>query len=216
MIGRIAQICARIPKCKKLADVGCDHGYMAEYVLKHDLAEKVYISDVSAGSLKKAEKLLSRYMEAGSCVSVLADGMQGLPSDCDCVLIAGLGGEEIVKILSEGYLPEKFVLQPMKNAEKVRRFLVERGCCITEDDTFGEGYFYDLISGENKGGSDYTERDFLFGRDNLRAPSLSFLHKLESEREKLLGYLGRKNLSDESRLELEARLDEIESVRENL
>ena len=212
MTDRIQTLCAALPKGKKLADVGCDHGYCAEFALKNGLFERVYISDISAGSLRKAETLLQGFIESGRCIPVLADGMKGLPQDCDCVLIAGLGGEEIVRILKEGYIPPKFVLQPMKNPEKVRAFLLKSGCRITSDYTFGEGYYYDLIAGENAGGDRYSEWEITYGRDNLRAPTPSFIHKLEDERAKLRTYLARKNMQRENREELRARLENIEVV----
>ena len=212
MTERIKTICSHLPRGKKLADVGCDHGYCAQYAIRSDLFEKVYISDISAGSLKKAEKLLSKSIESGRVVPVLADGMKGLPDDCDCVLIAGLGGEEIVKILKEGYIPETFILQPMKNPEKVRAFLVENDCKITADYTFGEGYYYDLIVGKNAGGSEYSEWEILFGRDNLKAPSPSFLHKVAQERGKLKEYLSRPKMQRNSRREILERAYQLEVV----
>ena len=209
---RITQICAHLGRGETFADVGCDHGYCAEYALKNGLFEKVYISDISAGSLKKAEELLKEYVKSGKCIPVLADGMQGLPEDVDTLLIAGLGGEEIIKILREGYLPKRFVFQPMKNAEKLRSFLVESGAKITADYTFGEGYFYDLIAGEKEGGSRYTEREILFGKDNLNKPTPSFLHKLEEEQRKLVGYLEEDKMSGKNREKLSSRLQEVEEV----
>lgn len=212
MNSRISQICSHLGRGKTFADVGCDHGYCAEYALENNLFETVYISDISAGSLKKAEELLAEYVQAGRCIPVLADGMQGLPEGVDVLLIAGLGGEEIIKILREGYLPKRFVFQPMKNAEKLRSFLVESGAKITADYTFGEGYFYDLIAGEDKGGSSYTEREILFGKDNLKTPTPSFLHKLEEERRKLLRYLEEGKMSGKNREKLSSRLKEVEDV----
>lgn len=212
MNSRIAQICSHLTRGKTLADVGCDHGYCAQYALENQLFEKVYISDVSAGSLKKAEELLSCYVRAGKCIPVLADGMQGLPGGVDTLLIAGLGGEEIIKILREGYLTEKFIFQPMKNPEKLRRFLVESDCRITADYTFGEGYFYDLIAGEKVGGSSYTEKEILFGKDNLASPTRSFLHKLEEEQKKLIGYLEEGKMSEKNRAKLSERLAQVEEV----
>ena len=214
MTGRIKEICSHLPQGKILADVGCDHGYCAEYALKNDLFEKVYISDISAGSLKKAERLLKRFIGNGRCIPVLADGMKGLSEHCDCVLIAGLGGEEILKIAAEGYLPEKFVFQPMRNAEKLRRYLIEQGAKITADYTFGEGhYYYDLIVGENEGGSSYTDREILYGKDNLTHAVPAFLHKAEDEIRKLGAYLQR-DMSSESRREIIGRLNDWEEVYE--
>ena len=51
---------------------------------------------------------------AGKVTSVCCDGLEKIPRDCDLVLIAGMGGEEIVTILKNGFLPRKLLLQPMK------------------------------------------------------------------------------------------------------
>lgn len=208
---RVETICSLIPQGQKFADVGCDHGFCAQYVLNKGLFSTVYISDISRGSLRKAEALLKKYIDLGRCVPVLADGMKGLPNDCDCVLIAGLGGEEIVRILDEGYLPENFVLQPMKNSQKVREFLLERGANITRDFTFGEGYFYDLLLGVNRGGCSYSPLELQFGKENLRSPSLSFFHKIEAECRKIDDYLLR-DLGENSRREMTERKSLYEEV----
>ena len=117
---RLSLICTHIPACRVFADIGCDHGYCTAYVLEKGLCERAYVSDISAACLKKAETLLAAEIAAGRCVPVCADGLDGV-QDADCVLIAGMGGEEIVRILSRAPLPEHFILQPMHNVEKVRR-----------------------------------------------------------------------------------------------
>ncbi len=211
MAGRIETICSELSEARVFADVGCDHGYMAKYMLERGLCERAYISDVSAKSLKKAELLLKDEIARGRCFPVVADGMKGLPERCDLLLIAGLGGEEIVRILEEGYLPQKFLFQPMKNPEKLRAYLSAKGAKIERDDTFGTGYFYDLIKGESRGGRRYTEREILWGRDNLASPQEPFYRKLKAEKQKILSYLER-DLSETSRDELKKRRDALEEV----
>ncbi len=185
---RISEICAQLERAKVFADVGCDHGYMAEYMLKNGLCERAYITDISAKSLKKAETLLFPYIEEKKCIPVVTDGLDGLPEKCDFVLIAGLGGEEIIKILSRAYIPSRFLFQPMKNSEKLRRFLIARGAGIDRDYTFSEGSarrkYYDLILGSADGGGSYTEREYRFGRDNLKGYSEPFLWQMQEELEK--------------------------------
>lgn len=211
---RIEKICSHLPKGGKLADVGCDHGYCARQAFRLGLFEKVYVSDISEGSLSKAKKLLAKEIGEGRCVPVLADGMHGLPDDCDCLLIAGLGGEEIVRIVGEGYLPRNFVFQPMKNPEKVREFLLSKGANITADYTFGEGFYYEIIVGNTDRTPEYgySEWELKFGRDNLLAPSPSFISKMKEERRKLKEYLARAELGQKSRGEIFDRLYEIEVI----
>ncbi len=213
MTERIKIICSHLPKAELFADVGCDHGYCTQFMLRRGLCRTAYISDISKGSLSKAEELLFCEIAEGRCVSVCADGMKGLPAQCDCVLIAGLGGEEIVRILTEGYVPRKFVLQPMKNSERVRAFLLERGCAIVSDDTFfAEGKYYDLITGENTGASEYSDWEIAFGRDNLKRKSQAFFGKLKGEERKLRAYLAQTGMSEKSRDDVLRRLYEMEVI----
>lgn len=213
MTERIEKICSEIPRSELFADVGCDHGYCAEYALKNGLCARAYITDISVECLKKAETLLRDYILAQRCTPVCTDGLNGLPERPDCVLIAGMGGEEIVKILSTEYLPARLLLQPMKNSEKVRAFLISRGCKIFSDYTFfAEGKYYDFISAACSGGDSYSDWEISFGRDNLKSPSPAFVGKLRAEEQKLRAYLENSSLSRESRDALRERLYRMEAI----
>ncbi|MGN0818187.1 MAG: tRNA (adenine(22)-N(1))-methyltransferase [Candidatus Coproplasma sp.] len=210
---RISYICSQLDKCRVFADVGCDHGYCAQYMLKSGLCERAIISDVSAKSLSKAERALSRYAAEGRVISVCCDGLYG-GEVADEVLIAGMGGEEIVKILRQGYLPENFVFQPMKNAELVRAYLLENGCLLTEDNIFRSGkYYYFLIKGKREDSESpnvqYGKAELAFGRDSLKNPVLK--EYLSEEIAKLQGYLTR-SVSEESRVELIKRYEFLKGV----
>ncbi len=218
---RIAHICSFLCKARVFADVGCDHGYMTRYMLSKGLCERAYISDISEGSLSKAKALLSEEIAAGRCIPVVADGLDGLPEPCDFVLIAGLGGEEIVKIIDRAYLPPRFLFQPMKNSEKLRRYLVAHGAKIERDLTFSEGTerrkYYDLILGSAEGGDVYSEREYRFGRDNLNGNSpYPFLFEMKEELEKTSQRLlfvhsaGGKRTLSERKKELEEIIHEVE------
>ena len=84
---RLETIYQSLAPCKKLADVGCDHGYIADAMLSRGKAERAVISDISAPSLKKAADLLERN-HPGRYTAVVCDGLKGVDSDCDQVLIA--------------------------------------------------------------------------------------------------------------------------------
>ncbi|MDE6105349.1 MAG: class I SAM-dependent methyltransferase, partial [Clostridia bacterium] len=67
---RIERLCAFLDSCHVFADVACDHGYCAEYMLKNGLCESAVISDISEKSLAKAQKLLAPYIAENRCPSV--------------------------------------------------------------------------------------------------------------------------------------------------
>lgn len=208
---RITEIYSRIRPCKIFADIGCDHGFVSELVARHALAEKIYITDISAKCLAKAERLLRPYIAAGTVESAAGDGFAPLEERADEALIAGMGGEEIVKILSSaGYAPSRLILQPMKNTEKVRVFLVRNGYKLIEDVTFRDIKFYDLIVAE-PGSDELTEAEARFGRTNLEERPEAFLQKLESDLADLEEYL-RAPMSESARAELEQRRERIREL----
>ncbi|MGN0804218.1 MAG: tRNA (adenine(22)-N(1))-methyltransferase [Candidatus Coproplasma sp.] len=168
---RLEKICSYLDECQTLADVGCDHGYCTLQAFNSGKCKSAYISDVSEKCLAKAKTLLKDYIERGVCKAVCCDGLKDIPKDCEQVLIAGMGGMEIIKILSEGFIPKKFVLQPMRNCQEVRKFLLEKGCAITADDVFSDGKFYFIIKGERLGQTQpYSPYELSFGRDSLKNP----------------------------------------------
>ena len=185
---RIGEICSLIDPCKTFADIGCDHGYCTEEVLKSGKANSAIIADVSKKSLQKAETLLADYVKAGVVRSVCCDGLAEIPPDTDQILIAGMGGMEIIKILKEGFIPRKFVFQPMKNAPALRGFLLQNGCKIVKDDVFFDGNYYFVIKGEREGGTKpYLPLETEFGRHSLINPV--FKDYAQAELAKKLGYL---------------------------
>ncbi len=214
---RIDTLCSFLKKTKSFADVGCDHGYCSEYVLKNGLCDNVIFSDVSKGSLAKAEKLLARYTQEGRAKAVLGDGFYGVPNDTETVLIAGMGGSEIVSILSDkryGFIPNYFIFQPMHDAEKLRRYLIGEGACILRDYTFEDGKFYDIIVGEkvNKSKQSYTDAEYEFGKENLSAMPLAFKKRTEKQIKNIDEYLLQPALQKESKEALIQRQTRLQGV----
>jgi len=163
---RITKLCSYLDKCVSFADIGCDHGYCTLYMLENKLCERAYIADVSEKCLAKAEALLSGYIKEGTAVSVCCDGLEKIPADCGQVLIAGMGGEEILKILKNSFIPKKFVFQPMKNSRALREYLLKNGAEIAYDGIFKSGKkFYTVIKGAKSGKTAfYTEAELEYGK----------------------------------------------------
>ena len=208
---RLAAVCGELEKCDTFADVGCDHGYCTLYMLEKGLCRTAQISDISAKSLKKAQALLSAYIADGRVRPVVCDGLAGIDRGTEQVLIAGMGGEEIVKILSDGFLPPKLVLQPMKNAEKVRAFLLGRGYALLRDHTFyADKKFYDLIKAVKGGKQEEYNKDMLsFGRENILSPTEDFAKMLERDISRCREW---RESAAEGRAEIDARLKKLEGL----
>ena len=183
MTERLEKLFSLIPACDVFADIGCDHGYIAQKVLETDKAKKVYASDISAPSLKKAIGLIGNGYE-GRFFTFVSDGFENLPKDIDTALIAGMGGEEICAIIrAADKLPETLILQPMKNADKVRRLLVSLGYGIDKDFTFySANKYYDVIRADNRLiGALYSETDYIYGKENVEKRGEDFLRFVKAK-----------------------------------
>ncbi len=199
MTDRLEKIFALIPECERFADIGCDHGYIAEAMLKQGKAKKVIIADISAKCLEKAEQLLDENIKDGSAESVVSNGFDKVPP-CDTALIAGMGGEEICDIISRAKtLPASLILQPMKNCDKVRLCAVKSGYKIEKDFMFkSAGKYYDLML-LVKGKDTLTQEEIEFGRDNLNGKNQDFKEFLQVKISRLNTYLKSEKLSNEDR-----------------
>lgn len=202
MTDRLERIFAIIPKCETFADIGCDHGYIAEAMLKSGKANRVIIADISAKCLKKAEQLLDESIKSGKAISVVSNGFESIPN-CDVALIAGMGGEEICDIInSANNLPETLILQPMKNCDKVRLCAVRLGYRVQRDFMFkSAGKFYDLMF-LTRGKDSLSDEEIEFGRDNLVGQNQDFKEFLSIKISRLEGYLKSEKLSTVDRKDM--------------
>ena len=83
-MNRITELYSRLRPCRLFADIGCDHGFVAELAVKNGIAEKVYISDISAKCLAKAEKLLAVHIRTGTVESYVSDGFAAFEETLPC------------------------------------------------------------------------------------------------------------------------------------
>ena len=210
MTDRLEKIFALIPKCNVFADIGCDHGYIAFEMLNRGKADKVIIADISKKCLSKAEQLLSDYIDKSKAQSIVADGFNGLP-ESDVALIAGMGGEEICSILkSAKSLPKTLVLQPMKNADKVRLCALEKGYKIQKDFVFYSAEkFYDLML-LHVGKDSLTEDEIEFGRDNIRGENPDFTKQINAKICVINEVLTNQNLSISAKEKLVKEREKLE------
>lgn len=132
----VAGLCRRgVTVC----DVGTDHAYLACWLAQNG-AKQVTASDVRDGPLEAARRTVE--MNGVKNVTLVkSDGLENIDY-ADDVVIAGMGGELIAKIISGCRFlsgDTRFILQPMTKAEILRRELYAGGFEIIEERTAREG-----------------------------------------------------------------------------
>ncbi len=122
-----------------ICDVGTDHALLACYLAQHG-AKSVIASDVREGPLNAARRTIAQY-GVKNVTAALSDGLDKIDF-ADDVVICGMGGELIMKIISGcRFLSEntRFILQPMTKADTLRRELYRSGFEIMEERTARDG-----------------------------------------------------------------------------
>lgn len=134
-----------------LADVGTDHGYIPIYLMEQGKFERAIAMDVKKGPLLRAEENRELHGLHEKMELRLSDGVRALrEGEADTVVIAGMGGGLVIKILKEGEEVLKsvktLILQPQSELFKVREFLEEHTYCIEEENmVLEDGKYYPMM-----------------------------------------------------------------------
>lgn len=155
---------------KRVADIGCDHGKLVADLFERKLIEYAFVSDISEPSVNKAVKLLSE--KGYNFDFAVADGLDAIKEDfqIDEVVISGMGGLEIIKILSANRTNVKsFVLQPQNNELKLKKYLIKNKYKIVRDVIVKDKHMYynvlKVVAGDKK--QHLSEFELRFGKDNF-------------------------------------------------
>lgn len=179
-----------------VVDIGADHGHLDYYIIKEGLAKKVIATDISAKSINKTEKMAQFYQISDKIECRVGDGFNPIKKDeTKLVIIAGMGGKEISKIISSServYASQRFILQPAKYGEELRKFLSDHDFNIIYDEcVFENGKYYDTMY-VVKGNKVYKPEEIWFGITNLNKMSRDFLMRIRDMKvrmEKRINYL---------------------------
>ena len=134
-----------------VADIGCDHGRLCCALIQQRAAKRCIAIDISAPSLQKAERLIRQIGLGDRVETRLGDGLSPLMvGEADAIAILGMGGTLMTQILdvTPPLLGAKeCILQPMRAAEDVRRWLYERNYPVLDDRVvLDAGRYYQMVS----------------------------------------------------------------------
>ena len=152
---RLAACAALVRNGKRLADVGCDHGYVSMEMIRRGIADRVIAADVRTGPLAIARANIEEAGLSERIETRLSDGLRGFaPGEVQAAVIAGMGGDLCLRILKAS--PEvlsgvsRLVLQPQSEIARVREEIFSLGFAIDAEDMVEEDHkFYMMFSAVN-------------------------------------------------------------------
>lgn len=155
----------------RLVDIGSDHATVPIELLKSGALASVLVTDVREAPLFVAKKRARDAQIAEGFASQLSDGLQGIElKKRDVLLISGMGGETIEKILRHDsaklHIPQRIILQPQTKEDLVRRAMIDLRLPITDEYClFDQGHVYLVIVSDRNDEAVRTlsDLDFYFG-----------------------------------------------------
>ena len=147
---RLRQAAQWVPQGVRLADIGTDHGHLPIWLMLQGRIPGAIAADLRPGPLSRARENARRYGVTGIDFR-LCDGLSAIRAEeCDAVVIAGMGGENIAAILAAAPWTadgrHTLVLQPQSRPEVLRRFLMDHGYAITREALVEDrGHLYPVL-----------------------------------------------------------------------
>lgn len=202
---RLSAAASLVNKNSRLADIGTDHGYIPVFLVENRFISCAIASDINEGPLSSCQALVN---ECGitNIDCRLSDGLEKIqPHEVDDILIAGMGGDLIVKILSAySWVSDKhLILNPMTHPEIVRKWLYDNGYAIKNDLLVEDcGRVYSVFDATFTGDIVPKQRkDYFLGNITDFSHKSYFLH--------LLNYLYNKQKGGEDYSDVITAIEEI-------
>ena len=197
----------------RVADIGTDHGYLGIYLLQSGAARHVIACDLRKDPLENARRNAKLFGVDGEMELRLSDGLEKiLPDEVDTVVMAGMGGDLIQKILSQCPWRKReglqFILQPQSAGNVLRRWLCEDGFEIRREEPVQDGHFLYTVMDIRQGepapltpGTEYASPALLASKsplvgtylarvENALQETVRGLTNAEKQRPERLAYFG--------------------------
>lgn len=158
----------------RVADIGCDHGYLSIYLCENKIAKSVIASDVRKGPLSKAEENIKLYGMQEVIDLRLSDGLKEYKAcEIDSIVMSGMGGNLMMEILkARGDVVDsakELILQPQSEIQGLRHYLQDNGFMIISESMIYEDYkYYPMMKAVHNEMNWEREIYFIYGKILLR------------------------------------------------
>lgn len=163
---RLKAIAELISPNQVVADIGCDHALLLCYLSKENKIKKGYAMDIATGPLQQAKFNVDQFaLENIECV--LSDGLNNLPSEVDCIVIAGLGFRSIYQIINSNFDKLKnineIIVQCNAEITLFRSFLNQKKANIIDEIWIKDYKDYQIIKFNFLIERNYSDVEVFFG-----------------------------------------------------
>lgn len=143
---RLLACCRFVTPGDRVADIGCDHGYLGIHLLKNGIAASMIEADINEGPLDSARRNAAKFGVKDKMTFHLSDGLQNIPRDFDCMVCAGMGADTMMSIIhnASNWLKNpryRLILQCQSKRPELRQWLYDEGFRINRETLAKDGKF---------------------------------------------------------------------------
>lgn len=151
---RLKAVAEYVEPYRTMADIGSDHAYVPVWLMQNEKIDFAVAGEIQQGPLDAAKRTIQEAALEGNIAARRGDGLEIIePGEVDVVVIAGMGGSAIRRILERS--PEitkrlkRLVCQPMIGGGGLRGWLQENAWnIVAENLVFEDGHLYEVIVAE--------------------------------------------------------------------
>ena len=181
---RLKIIFDMVPK-SVVADIGSDHGKLMIALVEAGIVNKGYAVENKEGPFERLRSNLIRYHVNDKVTPLFSDGIKDITRDVETIVIAGMGGANIVSILKAH--PEKLVrvqtiiIDAHTAVPLARKEICQMGYAIADEQIIKEDdIFYEIIKFIKADKAIISDEDLEFGPILRQEKSATFKEKYQN------------------------------------
>ena len=173
-----------VPK-SVVADIGSDHGKLMIALVQSGIIQKGFAVENKEGPFERLRSNLIKYHVDDKVTPLFSDGIKDITRDVNTIVIAGMGGQTIVKILKAH--PEKMIrvqtiiIDAHTAVPFARKEICQMGFAIADEKIVKEdNIFYEIIKFVKAEKAIISDEDLEFGPILRQEKSATFKEKYQN------------------------------------
>lgn len=212
---RLKVIASFVPKTCNLADIGSDHGFLLTFLKENGFKGKLLGVENKEGPFNNLKEHINSTNYSDIRYS-FSDGLDDVSEEYDCVVIAGMGFDNIKNIINSNKDKLKkikfFIIDSHTKTSELRMFFHDLGYKIKDEEILEDANVYYEIIFFKQGKADYNELDYQFGPILRENKNKAFLDKYNEQTLKLLDISHSFKKNDARYIEIMNRIGLIKKI----
>lgn len=191
-----------------LIDIGCDHALLDIYLVKHNIINKMIVSDIHENALNAGIANIQKEKLEKKIEARLGNGLEVLQETdhIDTILISGMGTNTINSILNNSHLKNinKLIIQSNNDHYLLRSTITKLGYYISNEEYFLDNSKHYINIVFKKGKLRYNKKELLYGP--ILIHDKEYLNFELSNCNKIYNVLPKKQFKSRNKLKKEIKL----------